>query len=456
MRRTAVAFLVSLAIHAALLLVATLPALPLVPDVRIVPVTLQEVKELPLGRRPKVRKRPKKDAPGKKDDPVDAKTVEPVNPAAAQPSPVAPEAPDPDRAAVRAAASASAESQVRRRGDVSAFGPEGSRLVAILRLDRLRATPDAPAYAAALDGLLRLLPDRRLLDEATVDLYRDFDAVLVATPNPFDDTATFLAARHRLRDEALRSALDRGAKAGGSTVRWRKERGHWVGARRSQGGRAAAERDERLLLLPAKGLVVIAAPAYAKLLLEGSSLASDGSIETSGSSAAQDRDRGWGGLVERIDAEDGAVPEDAVFVLTATSLLSPGAVGAGARVEIDGRVVAAPVPVVPDGISLLMGTLPAPFLEIRAEFEDEGHAKSCEAQWPAWKESLLANPLVLLSRVGPLVSSAQLRRDERTVVLRTTTTSEEMLRLLRIVGSLAASSGEARAPGAAAASGLPH
>ena len=42
-------------------------------------------------------------------------------------------------------------------------------------------------YAAALDGLLMHLPDRRdLLDGTDIDLYRDVDALLIATPNPLD------------------------------------------------------------------------------------------------------------------------------------------------------------------------------------------------------------------------------------------------------------------------------
>ncbi len=135
---------------------------------------------------------------------------------------------------------------VRRPSDGRMAGPAGSRLTALLRLDRLRTVPDAPATIAAVDGLLRHLPDRRrLLDGTGLDLYRDFDALFIATPNPLDDAVTFLVVRHRLPEEQLMAALGRGAEAAGRPIVWRNEGGRPIGvrsARRSEGdaGRAAA------------------------------------------------------------------------------------------------------------------------------------------------------------------------------------------------------------------------
>src|SRR6185295_2138428 len=80
------------------------------------------------------------------------------------------------------------------------YGPAGSRLTVLLRVDRLRETP----YVAAVDAILRHLPDRQSLLEGTgLDLYQSFYALLIATPNPRDDTVTFLAARHHLSDREL-------------------------------------------------------------------------------------------------------------------------------------------------------------------------------------------------------------------------------------------------------------
>ncbi len=233
-------------------------ALAFAPKVYLVPITVEEIRELPLGRPPTHKARPRG------NDVVKARRVKQSDPGEA--SAAAPTTPDPARAAKPAAPAEGVETT--RRGDVSAYGPEGSRVVAILRLDRLRAAPDAREYIAAVDDLLRILPDRqRLLEKTELDLYRDFDALLVATPNPLDDTATFLAARHRLGDAALRAALGRGAKAGGRAIKWRKERGRYVGVRKGPSAGGGPERDERLLLLPAPGLFVIASPALALITI---------------------------------------------------------------------------------------------------------------------------------------------------------------------------------------------
>jgi hypothetical protein len=158
-----------------------------------------------------------------------------------------------------------------RPRDLREYGPEGSRLTALLRLDRLRESPQASATIAVVDQLLRRLPDRRrLIDGTGLDLYRDFEALLIATPNPMDDAVTFLAARHRLSDEELMAALARGAETAGRPIAWSTDGGRPVGTRRPRRAPGTdagivVERDDRLLILPRPGLAIIAPPAYAAL-----------------------------------------------------------------------------------------------------------------------------------------------------------------------------------------------
>lgn len=88
--------------------------------------------------------------------------------------------------------------------DLHALGPgESSRIVILLRTDRLRASP----YRAAVETLLSLLPDyQTFLAGTSLSLVERFDALLLTTDNPYDVTATFLAARHG-DDPQLREAL---------------------------------------------------------------------------------------------------------------------------------------------------------------------------------------------------------------------------------------------------------
>ena len=92
----------------------------------------------------------------------------------------------------------------------------------LMRLDRLRGTD----YAAPVDELLTRLPDRRDFIAGTgLDLFMDFDALLVATPNPLDPSVTFVAVRHHLDDARVRAALNQAAKASDHTLTWRTQGG---------------------------------------------------------------------------------------------------------------------------------------------------------------------------------------------------------------------------------------
>jgi hypothetical protein len=151
--------------------------------------------------------------------------------------------------------------------DLSAYGPKGSRLTVLLRLDRLRGTD----FVAPVDALLARLPDRRDLMEGTdLDLFQSFDALLIATPHPLDPSVTFLAARHRLDDGVLRAALSRGAKGTDRVIAWRTEGGRPVGERHPRRGLAqgtSPSRDDRIIVLAAPGLAIVTPPSYRALLM---------------------------------------------------------------------------------------------------------------------------------------------------------------------------------------------
>jgi hypothetical protein len=449
MRRTALALMASVVFHGALVAGAVGWAAwrgwSGRPKVELVAISLEEIKELPLGPPPSdragraestevvaPRRRPRPRVPN-------AGTVAVGGPDAGADSKEQLAAATPD------AGAPPGEGAPGKKGDLRGYGPEGSRLTALLRLDRLRAAPDGKAYIGPVDELLRILPDRRLLDGTGLDLYKDFDALLIATPNPFDDTVTFLAARHHVGDEKMRQALDRGAQAGGRPFEWREEGGRPVAVRMAPPG-GAPQRDDRIVLLPQTGLAVIAPPAYGRLLLERSAPASGGAADAGSPAAPRKRD--WTDLVARIDAEDGSMPENAVLMMTATNLLKtasaagrrgglviPGNEGTG---DDAGGVVppGAPAPL-PRVLSLVAGMTPTPFLELTGEFGAAGHAEAWEARWPVWRQQLLGNPLLLLSGLNPIVARADLERDGKVVVLRTTATAEETRRILQMIVNFA-------------------
>jgi hypothetical protein len=77
--------------------------------------------------------------------------------------------------------------------DLAPFAPDDANLVVLLRMEKLRTSP----YRATIEALLGVLPDwRTLVEGSEVNPLDDFDALLVATADPRDATATFLAARY--------------------------------------------------------------------------------------------------------------------------------------------------------------------------------------------------------------------------------------------------------------------
>ena len=467
MRRTLLAFALSLAVHAVFVVTAVAVVawrgFTLLPPVRLATIAI-DVKELPLGGGRSTGVKSEGEGPSR-----------PVRRPKAAHARASHEGvaitPAPDGGAADASAQAGkvahdagdqADGGRRRPGDLRNYGPEGSRLTALLRLDRLRASSVGASYLAAIDQLLVLLPDRRrLLDGTGLDLYRDFDALLIATPEPHNDKVTFLAARHHLKDATLRSALDRGASANGQNIEWRVQDGRPVGVRRPRAPApdepTGLNLDDRILVLPQPSLAVIAPPAYAEQLLgrparrparagaaAGDAGISDGSAgDASSTPAGKSRARiTWRELVARIDAEDSALPEDAVFMITAINLFvlpGPSPVVPGTRGVVDDVHEMGPYGPTPQAITLVAGIDPEPYLELVGAFANEAEARACESSFPSWRRRLMLNPMLLLAGFAPLLDRAELSREEQTLFLRASTTAEELQRLLAVATNLARS-----------------
>lgn len=163
-RPLAIALMLSTLAHA--LLFAGLVGVPFVHLVASVPIEIVEMK----------RHAPAPPLPGTphKTEPKSEPTRRPAHPAtSAKPEkPSAPPAPD-----------------------LRGVGPSGANLTLILRTTTLRTS----VHREGVESLLSLLPDyHTLLDGTNLSLFDDLSALLIATPDPRDVAATFLAARHRV------------------------------------------------------------------------------------------------------------------------------------------------------------------------------------------------------------------------------------------------------------------
>jgi hypothetical protein len=316
-------------------------------------------------------------------------------------------------------------------GDLSAYGPKGSRLTVLLRLDRLRGTD----LVAPVDALLARLPDRRdLLEGTELDLFQAFDALLIATPHPLDPSVTFLAARHHLDDSGLRAALSRGARATDRVIAWRTEGGRPVGERhprRRLPPGTPASRDDRIIVLAAPGLAIVTPPSYRALLMaphvpagavDGGATPDAGTGGDAGAPGAID----WASMLWRIGAEEGLMPPDGALMVSAVDIFKTANGAGGLPPVLYGMEV-------PTAVSAVIGfDDDDTFVDIEGTFLADGPAQHWESEWPKLQRKLSTNPLVMLGGFSPLLSHATLARDGRAVHVHLAATREETLRLLAL------------------------
>ncbi len=190
--------------------------------------------------------------------------------------------------------------------------------------------------------------------------------------------------------------------------------------------RLLVERDDRIFVLPQRGLVVMAPPAYATALLGRRAGAA---VDAGPQRPPELR---WKELVASIDAEDGAMPDDAILMMTASQLVGGRRRGGGPELPATGPN-GLPLP---QYLTLFAGAPAGAFLELIGQFERDADAASWITAWPGWKQTLLGSPLLLLSGFSPIVARADMRQEDNAVILRTTGSGIELRRVLGTIGNL--------------------
>jgi hypothetical protein len=291
------------------------------------------------------------------------------------------------------------------------------------------------------------LPDRRALLQGTgLELFTDFDALLVATPNPRDPMVTFVVARHHLEEAALRAALTKGARAGDRPLTWRTQYGRLVGERRLRKGgadddepaaRGFEARDDRLVVLAAPRLAVVTPRAYLDLMFKPAAVPDGGAADAGPGSedeATGRRAGAWASLLNRIAADEGLMPPDGVVLIRAVDMFKPAGTSADASPVLYGMEV-------PPEVKGFIALEDAPVLDITGTFKTEAPARHWETEWPALQRKLRANPLVMLSGFSGVVARATLAREGNAVRLRLGVTRDETLRLLTLAVQILTSRG---------------
>jgi hypothetical protein len=298
--------------------------------------------------------------------------------------------------------------------DVSGYGPGDARLTLVLRTDRIRQSP----FAADLRAVLARFPDHRVLAARTgLDPVGELDSILISTANPFDVTATFLAARYGFSEARFRRLFEDRAAAEGGSVAWRTSGGRPVGTLPPAPGLAA---DPRVLVLLRPGLAVFTRPEHVATLTDAAGGSPDG--------GAGD----WSARLSLLEVERGGGPDGPVLLLTLADMHSYVRAKAGET-----------MPIPRAGRLMVEGLRADPTAYVELIFDTPAQATSFAAQWPARAQRWAVHPMVFFTGLGGAIRRVEARPHGDTVRGRLAIRPAELRQLLRIV---------AQAPPAAPAS----
>jgi hypothetical protein len=312
--------------------------------------------------------------------------------------------------------------------DLTGYGPGDARLTLVLRLDRIRGSP----YAEDLRRVLAAFPDHRTLAVRTgLDPLADLDSILIATVDPSDVTATFLAARYRFPEARLRRLFDRQATAAGGRIRWTLSGGRPVGELPPAPG---LRPDPRVLVLLRPGLAVFTQPEHVVTLTGGAAAPDGGATEASPGRASSSTEASpgrassstdWPARLSILEVESGAEPEGPALLLTLADVPSFAVAARGETL---------PVPHAARLMVTGLGGEPAAYLELT--FDVPALAERFAAEWPARARAIAAHPLVFLAGLGGLWGRIEARAHESTVRARAILKPREVRRVLGFLAQL--------------------
>ncbi|MCA9692171.1 MAG: hypothetical protein KC636_21395, partial [Myxococcales bacterium] len=113
-----------------------------------------------------------------------------------------------------------------KRSNVEKLGPPGSHyfvLIAPRKVAKLK-------FATQVVDIMSALPDFIfIIDGAGFDVLRDFDYILLTSPNLAVVSFTFVTVQYRLPQSEVQAGLDRAAAAQGLVINWEEQGGRLVG-----------------------------------------------------------------------------------------------------------------------------------------------------------------------------------------------------------------------------------
>ena len=109
---------------------------------------------------------------------------------------------------------------------VDELGPANSNFYMLLNAKKVAGLP----FADNIVEIMAPLPDFQfIVDGGGFQALRDFNYLVIASPNLRDLTQTFLAVEYRLSQQEMQAGLERAAEARGDKIDWIEKDGHTMG-----------------------------------------------------------------------------------------------------------------------------------------------------------------------------------------------------------------------------------
>jgi hypothetical protein len=301
-----------------------------------------------------------------------------------------------------------ANKQYASRGsNADAMAPPQSTFHALMIPKRIRKLP----FAEKAADVLAPWPDFALLvEKGGFDPLRDFDHIVIASPDIRDWRQTFLAVDYTMTPEQLQAGIERAVRRNGEQIEWTEVGGILHGNPRPIDPDEPDVDERYFVLLPDK-IAVYAHKKFLPHVLSGPK----GEDKTAGNFVAN---------------------------LTQMKRYAARQPGSGLQLKVSefqrafkiGRV-SADVPL--DRISEAELSVEAsrdPQLVLRVEFVDLVSAKKAELLWTTTLKALIDDKIAIRIYVGPIYDSAKFERSGKSITIRGQFNETQIVWLLDQVG----------------------
>ena len=276
-----------------------------------------------------------------------------------------------------------------KKSKVDSLGPANSNFFMLLAAKKVAGLP----YADSIVEIMAALPDFVfIIDGGGFHALRDFDYLVIASPDIRDITQTFIAVEYKLSREEMKAGLDRAAAARGQSIPWQEKDGLLMGNPAPTDGKA--DWDPRWFVFLDDKVAVYVREEFLPQVLTGP------------------------------DEKKGKTSGNFVANLTRIRTFAAREPKAGMQMQLKDiyasvKMVKTPF-TIPDAVEVMAEAAKAPELVVKMDFLDPPAAEKFEAEWRELLPKFIDDKVPILFRgmARGLYDQIELTREDKGVILR--------------------------------------